>query len=59
MGGVEWGCMGHYFEWVWDVWGIILDGWGWVEKYFGWMGVGGDEWGCVGWVGVSGGGCTV
>ena len=45
MGGVEWGCMGHYFEWVWDVWGIILDGWGWVEKYFGWMGVGEDEWG--------------
>ena len=20
-------------------------GWGWVEVYFGWVGVGGDEWG--------------
>ena len=26
-------------------WGIILDGWGWVGKYFGWVEVGGDEWG--------------
>ena len=37
-------------------WDIILGGWGWVGYYFGWVGVGVDEWG---WVEVSGGGCTV
>ena len=25
-------------------WGIILRGWEGVGKYFGWMGVGGNEW---------------
>ena len=30
--------------------------WKWTGHYFGWMKVGGDKWG---WVGVSGGGCTV
>ena len=40
----------------WGGWGIILGGWVGVEKYFGWVEVVGDEWG---WVGVSGGRCTV
>ena len=44
VGGGECGCMGHYFGWVAGGWGIILSGWG-VRKYFGWVGVGGDEWG--------------
>ena len=39
----------------WSGWGIILSGWVWVEKYFRWVEVVGDEWG---WVGVSGGRCT-
>ena len=28
-------------------WDMILAGWRWVEHYFGWVGVGGDEWGWV------------
>ena len=51
--------MGHYFGWVgvsWGGWGHILGGWRWIEKYFEWVWVGGGEWG---WMGVSGGGCTV
>ena len=29
----------------WGGWGIILSGWVWVEKYFGWVEVVRDEWG--------------
>ena len=29
------------------VWSIIVGGWGWVKKCFGWVGVSGDEWGWV------------
>ena len=28
-----------------EVLGIILGEWGWVGKYFGWVGVGVDHWG--------------
>ena len=28
-------------------WGIILGGWRWVGHYFGWVAVGGGEWGWV------------
>ena len=37
-------------------WGIILGGWAWEGTFSWWVEVGGYEWG---WVGVSGGGCTV
>ena len=40
MGGGEWGCTGHYFEWV----GVSGGGWDII------LGVGEDEWG---WVGVG------
>ena len=51
MSGVVWGCMGHYFEWMWDVWGIILDGWGGWKNILGgreWVRMNGDEWGAWG-----------
>ena len=37
-------------------WSIILGGWGWVGKYFGWVGVSGVEWV---WIRLGRGGCTV
>ena len=55
----ELGCMGVYGTLFWvggGKWGIILGGWGWVVHYIGWVELGGDD---RGWVGVSGGGCTV
>ena len=45
----EWEWLGHYFEWV--------------GHYFGWVEVDGKIFwvsrGGWGWVGVSGGGCTI
>ena len=51
----ECGCgllwVGETLFWVGGVsgdrWDIILGGWGWVGKYFGWVRVGGGEWGWV------------
>ena len=48
------GWVGHYFEWVkvvsGVVWCIILSGWRWMGHYFGW---GGGKWenSLVGWGG--------
>ena len=47
VGGVRWGCIGHYFGWV-VVSGALF-----------WVGGGGWENILGGWVGMSGVGCTV
>ena len=48
LGGQGWVETSGVLFWVgWGEWDIILSGWGWVGKYFEWVGVGGSK--CTVW----------